>query len=136
MTVTVIGRTKVGEDNFYIVLQTDGTRAQIPQWMLLPEAADLGVHVPPRISLQSLQALHGELNVVLSSFSGAITDSGAKDETQQRHGASRSIQQRTGTAGDTQLTSQPRRARGTARQTAAGSDSDVDRTNRSGKDES
>jgi hypothetical protein len=136
MTVTVIGRTKVGEDNFYIVLQTDGTRAQIPQWMLLPEAADLAVHVPPRISLQSLQALHGELNVVLCSLSGAITEPGAEDEAQQRHGASRSIQQRTGTAGVPQLTPQPRRARGTACQTAAGSDSDIDPTNRNGKDES
>lgn len=65
--VTVIGHTKVGEDNFLIVLQTDGTRAHIPQWMLLPEAANLTVHVPPRISLQGLQTLYGELNAVLSN---------------------------------------------------------------------
>ena len=135
MTVTVIGRTKVGEDNFFIVLQADGTRAQIPQWMLLPEAADLAVHVPPRISLHSLKTLHGELNVVLSSLAGAITEPGAEDEAQQRHGASRSIQQRTGTAGVPQVTPQPRRARRTACQAAAGGDSDIAPTNRDGKGE-
>ena len=57
MSVGVVGRTRVGLDDFLIVLQPDGTRACIPQWMLLAEAANLTVHVPPRISLQGLQSL-------------------------------------------------------------------------------
>jgi hypothetical protein len=121
MAVTVIGRTKVGADAFYIVLQPDGTRAQIPQWMLLPGAADLTVHVPPRISLHGLQTLHRELNEVLSSFLGAITDPGVKDEAEQRRGTNRSIQQCAGNPGVPQLTPSSRRNRYIAGEADVGS---------------
>jgi hypothetical protein len=120
MAVTVIGRTKVGTDLFYIVLQPDGTRAQIPQWMLAPEAANLTVHIPPRISLHGLQTLRRELNVVLSSIPGATTDPGAKNEAEQRRGTKRFVQQCASAAGDPQFTSLSRRDRGIAGKAAVG----------------
>ena len=119
--VSVVGRTKVGDDNFLMVRQSDGTNAHIPLWMTLPGAADLTMHLPPRISLEALQGLRRSLDAALSLLAGATTDPGGKDETQQRRGATRPIQRSVGAADGAHIESMSRRSRGITGSIALGS---------------
>jgi hypothetical protein len=98
--LAVVGEVRLGDERHLIVVQADGTRAHIPLWMTLPWAADLPVHVPPRISVHGLVTLRIELDGVLSSIAGVLNEPGGVDEARQRTGANRPIHQRTGTAGN------------------------------------
>ncbi|MBK9574740.1 MAG: hypothetical protein IPO43_19535 [Rhodoferax sp.] len=65
--VEVLGRSRLGTDDFLIIRQPDGTRAHLPEWMTLPSAGDVPTHSPPRLLLSALRALRRELDTVLSS---------------------------------------------------------------------
>ena len=96
--MAVVGEVCLGDERFLIVVQPDGTRAQIPEWMALPSAASFPVHAPPRISLQGMAALRIELDAVLSLLSGTTAEPGDIDEPQQRASTSRPIHQHAGAA--------------------------------------
>jgi hypothetical protein len=83
--VTVRGRTRnrgqhCGEQ-LVIVVRPNGDVKRLPTWVLEPEAAQLNLRDPPRLSSESLKALRHFVTVTLyaleSTGSSAHHDTGA-----------------------------------------------------------
>ncbi|MEA2767498.1 MAG: hypothetical protein QOD93_460 [Acetobacteraceae bacterium] len=60
-----------------IVDQLDGTRALLPLWMTLPEAASFLVVKSPRLPLEALRGLRTMINGQLSVLSGSVSADGS-----------------------------------------------------------
>jgi hypothetical protein len=68
----VFGRSRNGGDSMLLLREGGSKSAVIPEWMTHPDAAALDVHAPPRLALDSLQALRSVLDSILSgSHDGA-----------------------------------------------------------------
>ena len=119
LEVEVLGRSRLGENDFLIIRQPDGTRAHLPQWMTLPSAACVAMHSPPHISSSALRALRLELDAVLSSLAGA-TPPGGVDEAKQPVRSVRPVQQSSGSAGIRESGIAPQRTRRSAKPTSVG----------------
>ena len=129
----VVGEVRLGDEHYLVVLQSDGTRAHLPQWMFQPSAANFSVHPFPRISLQSLLTLRMELDGVLSLLFGTKAEPGDLDEAQQRTGAIRPIYQHAGATGIDVLAGAPPRTRGACQPAAVGSGSRFTQTVKKGE---
>ncbi|MFY7916999.1 MAG: hypothetical protein ACOVPA_20300 [Rubrivivax sp.] len=93
----MLGRSRLGVDDFLIIRQPDGTRAHVPQWMTLPSAGDVSMHAPARLSLAALRAMRLEVDAALCLPVGALTAGGVHEAKPSARSA-RLVQQRTGAA--------------------------------------
>ena len=73
----VFGRKREMNGDYVIVDQLDGTRALLPIWMTLPEAASLLLVELPRLPLESLRGLRAMVDGQLSVLSGSVSGDGS-----------------------------------------------------------